>query len=80
MGLVVKTIDGREIGRIRNIFETGANDVLVVRGPLGEVLIPAVEAAVGSVDLEAGEVVLTDLAGLIPGEDNPVGGSEDGTD
>lgn len=53
-GLRVETIDGRYLGRVDYLFETGANDVMVVRDE-SERLIPYVWGkVVCSVDLEAG--------------------------
>lgn len=76
IGLMVRTGDGTRVGRVAALFETGANDVLVVQGREGEVLIPAVEAAVASVDLEAGEILLTDLEGLLPQAEGGPGSGE----
>lgn len=56
IGLRVVTIDGIELGEVDRLIETGANDVLVVKGDR-ERLIPYVrEQVVRSVDLEAGEI------------------------
>ena len=45
IGCVVFTDEGEEIGQIREILAPGANDVWVVKGPLGkDVLIPYIEA------------------------------------
>jgi 16S rRNA processing protein RimM len=53
-GLKVVTVDGVELGTVSHLFETGANDVLVVRGER-ERLVPYLpEQVVKSVDLEAG--------------------------
>lgn len=55
-GLRVETEDGRELGRISHLFETGANDVMVVVGER-ERLIPYLKGSViRQVDLEAGVV------------------------
>lgn len=40
IGLRVERQDGDEIGRVASLLETGANDVLVVRGGEKEILIP----------------------------------------
>jgi len=40
LGLEVVEEDGRAIGRVREIVVTGANEVLVVEGETGEILIP----------------------------------------
>ncbi len=53
-GLRVVTRDGRDLGRIDHLLETGANDVVVVRGDR-ERLIPFVQGQViRRIDLEAG--------------------------
>ncbi len=53
-GLEVVTLDGRSLGRVSHLFDTGANDVLVVEGDR-EYLIPFVwEQVVKSVDLDGG--------------------------
>jgi 16S rRNA processing protein RimM len=51
-GLVVVTRDGAELGHVDHMLETGANDVMVVRGER-ELLIPYTAQVVRSVDLEA---------------------------
>ena len=65
VGLEVRTDDGRPLGRVREILHTAANDVWVVEGDRGEVLIPAVREVVTSVDLAGGHVVITDVVGLL---------------
>jgi 16S rRNA processing protein RimM len=69
VGLAVEAEDGRRLGRIEEILRTGANDVYVVGGPLGELLIPAIEEVVRSIDLAAGRLVIRPLPGLLPGDD-----------
>lgn len=55
-GLRVETLDGRELGTVSHLFETGANDVMVVVGDR-ERLIPYLpDKVVHGVDLEAGVV------------------------
>ncbi len=55
-GLEVFTLDGHSLGRVSHLFDTGANDVLVVRGDR-EHLIPYVwEQVVKSVDLAGGRM------------------------
>jgi 16S rRNA processing protein RimM len=55
-GLAVVTTDGTELGTVSHLFETGANDVMVVRGDR-ERLIPFVpETYVRVVDVEAGRL------------------------
>jgi 16S rRNA processing protein RimM len=50
VGLKVVNVQGEGLGTVSEVFETGANDVLVVQGER-ERLIPFVEAIVQQVDL-----------------------------
>lgn len=58
-----------EIGEIVETILTGANDVWVVEGPLGEVLVPVIDSVVSEYDPDAAIVRVTLLPGLVPGED-----------
>lgn len=54
VGLTVVTVDGQELGTIDQLFETGSNDVIVVKGDR-ERLVPYIwEQVVKDVDLDAG--------------------------
>jgi len=53
IGLEVVARDGRFLGRLESIFETGSNDVYVVKGAGGEILVPALKSVVKAVDLTA---------------------------
>ena len=56
VGLRVKTTQGMELGTVDHLIETGANDVLVVRGER-ERLIPFIRGQVVlQIDLAAGEI------------------------
>jgi 16S rRNA processing protein RimM len=65
IGLQVATPDGRELGSIVDIFETGSSDIYVVRGAEREYLIPAISSVVSSIDLKAGRILVTPLEGLL---------------
>ncbi len=52
-GLRVVNLAGQELGRVSHLFETGANDVLVVQGER-ERLIPFGRGVIRDVDLDAG--------------------------
>ena len=52
IGLEVYTTKDDYLGRITLIFETGSNDVYVVKAKQKEVLIPALESVVIDIDLE----------------------------
>ncbi len=56
IGLKVKTVNGEDLGVVDYLMETGANDVLVIKGDQ-ERLIPFVQGqTVLKIDLEAGEI------------------------
>ncbi len=58
VGLTVRTADGSELGRVERLFETGANDVLVVQGDR-ERLIPWIHGdVIEDVDLDAGVITV----------------------
>ncbi|MBI5837942.1 MAG: 16S rRNA processing protein RimM [Candidatus Eisenbacteria bacterium] len=66
LGLGVFLEDGSPLGRLEDIWSTGANDVYVVRGPRGEWLLPAIDQVVLGIDLEARRVTVRLLPGLEP--------------
>lgn len=53
IGIEVYTSDDRYIGSIASIIETGANDVYVVKDADKEILVPALESVVHSIDIES---------------------------
>lgn len=57
-GVLVRTIDGVELGRLDHLFETGANDVMVLEGERQR-LLPYIDQVVKEVDLDAG-IMLVD--------------------
>lgn len=59
LGLRVVDEDGRDIGHVVEIIETGANDVYVVQQPNGEqLLLPAIRAVILEIDLEHQRLVV----------------------
>ena len=58
VGASVTTVGGRDLGRIIDIIVTGANDVYVAEGPEGEILIPAISAAIIEIDRNQGRIVI----------------------
>ncbi len=52
IGMRVRTEQGEDLGRIRGIFNTGANDVYVVRKGGREILLPALRDVIREVDVQ----------------------------
>jgi 16S rRNA processing protein RimM len=48
-----------------DVLETGANDVYVIQGPRGEILVPAIDECVVDVDVEAGKMTVRLMEGLL---------------
>ncbi len=65
IGLQAVTGDGRELGTVTGVMQTGANDVYVVGGPAGEVLVPAIAEVVTEIDLVRRRLIITPLPGLL---------------
>ncbi len=65
LGCRVVLTSGRELGEVCDLVETGAHDVLVVRGEDGrEFLVPTARALLPGIDLAEGRLVAEDLPGL----------------
>ena len=54
IGLKVISVTGEDLGEISDILETGSNDVYVVVGPTGEILVPAISQVVTKIDVLGG--------------------------
>lgn len=66
MGLRVFDDDGEEIGILREVMETGANDVYVIDMKDGrELLLPAIRQCVLDVNIEEGIIKIHILDGLL---------------
>lgn len=64
IGMETWTSDGEHLGQIVSILPTGSNDVYVVHGEQGELLIPAIEDVVKFVELEKGRIIVEVIEGL----------------
>ncbi len=65
-GLTVVDEEDKIIGTLRDVMETGANDVYIIDMTDGrEVLIPAIKECVLQVDLEAGKMQIHLMDGLL---------------
>ena len=56
-----------DLGQVADIIETGANDVYIVRGAKGEILVPAIKDVVKHIDPATGRMVIQPLPGMLPG-------------
>lgn len=66
LGLTVNQDTGRVLGTLKDVIETGANDVYVVEmEDKRELLIPAIKQCILNVDVEAGEMLVHLLDGLL---------------
>jgi 16S rRNA processing protein RimM len=65
IGLDVLTVEGEALGRVNDILFTGANEVYVVVGPRGQILLPAITDVVERIDLSAGQIVVRLMDGLV---------------
>ncbi|MBV8085134.1 MAG: 16S rRNA processing protein RimM [Chloroflexi bacterium] len=68
VGLAVESEDGRPLGTVSEVLQTGANDVYVVPTPAGELLVPAIPDVVQEVDLPGGRLRIRLMPGMLPGE------------
>lgn len=66
IGLRVMTESGADLGEVVDVIPTGANDVYLIQGPPGEILIPAIADVVRAIDLDAGTITVAPIEGLIP--------------
>ncbi len=65
LGLRVVAVDGEELGEISEIIFTGANEVFIVTGPRGELLIPYISDVIASEDIAAGVITVHRFPGLL---------------
>ena len=71
LGLEVVTLEGKTLGKIKEILQLGSNDVFVVQRNIPkakDALIPFIGDVVKAVDLEAGQVKVELMEGLIDDE------------
>lgn len=68
LGLRVVCDDGRTLGKVTEVLQTGKNDVYVVRGEK-EYLIPVIDEVVLDTDIAAGQILIKPLKGLLDDED-----------
>lgn len=65
IGMEVSLEDGTFFGTLKDVMETGANDVYIIKTEdKGEVLIPAIKDCIKEVDVENGKMTIHLLKGL----------------
>ena len=66
IGMKVITDEGENFGILKDVMETGANDVYVIEHPSeGEVLVPAIKECILDVDIENRQMKIHVMNGLI---------------
>ena len=66
LGLEVYSDEGRLLGRLEDIFKTGANDVYVVKDELGkQLLLPSIPEVIKEIDLSNEKIIVHLIKGLI---------------
>ena len=64
IGMQVFTEENEDLGRIAEIIITGSNDVYVVTGPNGDLLLPALSQVILQVDTTRGVMIVRLMDGL----------------
>ena len=66
IGMKVYTEDGSEFGTLKDVMETGANDVYIIDSlEHGEVLIPAIRECILDVDMDEERMAIHLMEGLV---------------
>lgn len=66
IGMQVETEDGKAFGVLKDVMETGANDVYVIDSiSHGEVLVPAIKECIRKVDVAEGKMIVHLMDGLV---------------
>lgn len=65
VGLAARSDEGEQLGTVKDVLSTGANDVYVIRDEAdGELLVPAIHDCVKEINIQEGYMVLHLLPGL----------------
>lgn len=66
IGLDVYTQEGDVLGKLEDIFNTGSNDIYVVKDELGkQILLPAIGDVIKQIDMENRKMIVHLISGLI---------------
>ncbi len=65
IGLDVFTEDGELLGKVDDIYNTGANDIYVIKDDLGKQrLLPGIKDVIKEVNIEEGKIIVNLIEGL----------------
>ena len=66
IGLEVHTDEGKLLGKIEDIYNTGSNDIYVVKDELGkQILLPGIKEVIKDVQIENAKIIVHLIPGLI---------------
>ena len=66
IGLEVETEEGEKLGNLVDIFNTGSNDIYVVKNELGkQILLPAIKDVIKKIDMEKRKITVHLIPGLM---------------
>ena len=65
IGLQVRTTQGELLGNVIDVLTGKSNDNYIVQGAKGDILIPAIEDVVQSIDLDQGIITIEAIEGLL---------------
>lgn len=65
IGLEVYTDEGVLLGKVDDIYNTGSNDIYVVKDELGkQKLLPGIDEVIKVIDIETGKIIVNLIEGL----------------
>lgn len=66
LGLDVYTDENKLLGKVDDIYNTGSNDIYVVKDEMGkQILLPAIKDVLKQVDLDNGKIIVHIINGLL---------------
>jgi 16S rRNA processing protein RimM len=65
IGLEVWTAQGELLGTVTEILTAPSNDIYIVQGNRGEILIPAIGDVIKSIELDKGCIIIEPIEGLL---------------
>lgn len=65
LGLPVRTVEGRAVGRLHDVLDAGGRQIFVIRDGSKEYLVPNVDPFIERLDPADGEIVIRPIEGLL---------------